>query len=152
RPSQAIMDIAPTPTPPPGSAQPHVAVVGGGIAGMSAAIELAERGLRVTLLEAANMLGGKVRGWRDADGDSVEHGLHGWWLEYANFRDLLARAGLTANLTELVGPFTILHRDGIVDRLTFSDLPSPFHVLGALGGLKSVGLRGKISAIPAGLA
>lgn len=131
---------------------PHGVVVGGGVAGLSAAIELAERGVEVTLLEAGNTLGGKVKGWRDSEGNSLEHGLHGWWLEYTNFRDLLARTGLTANLTEPVGPFTVIHRDGLVDRLAFSDLPSPFHVVGMLRGLKSVGLRGKLSSMRAGLA
>ncbi len=130
---------------------PGVVVVGGGVAGISAAIELAERGLRVTVLEGAETLGGKVKGWRDPQGYSLEHGLHGWWLEYTNFRELLERVGLTKNLTKPVGPFTVIHRNGIVDRLTFGRLPSPFHALGALRGLKSVGLRGKLSAIRAGL-
>jgi isorenieratene synthase len=136
----------------PGDRRSHVLVVGGGVAGLSAAIELAERGLKVTLLEASETVGGKVRGWRDAGGHSVEHGLHGWWLEYTNFRDLLTRVGLKDNLTELIGPFTVIHRNGPVDRLTFSNLPSPFHVFGMLRGLKSVSLRGKLSAIRAGLA
>ena len=106
----------------------HIVVIGGGVAGVSAAIELAERGMRVTLLEAADTLGGKVKGWRDAEGYSIEHGLHGWWMDYTNFRDLIARVGITSNLTEPIGPFTVIHRDGIVDRLTFSRLPSPFHI------------------------
>ena len=133
------------------SSTAHVVVVGGGVGGISAAIELAERGLSVTVLERAGALGGKVRGWRDKDGYSLEHGLHGWWLDYGNFRDLLERVGAKTNLTAPVGPFTIVHRNGIVDRLTFSDRSSPFHVLGALRGLKSVGWRGKFSAIRAGL-
>ena len=45
----------------PGSPQPpHVVVVGGGIAGMVAARELAVGGVGVTLLEASAVLGGKV--------------------------------------------------------------------------------------------
>jgi gamma-glutamylputrescine oxidase len=48
-------DTAPLPAPAPtlqGSEEADVAVVGGGLAGLSAAIELAQRGLRVSLLEA----------------------------------------------------------------------------------------------------
>ncbi|NLI00895.1 MAG: CoB--CoM heterodisulfide reductase iron-sulfur subunit A family protein [Chthonomonadales bacterium] len=39
---------------------PHVVVIGGGIAGMSAAVALAERGIGVTLIEASDRLGGRV--------------------------------------------------------------------------------------------
>jgi len=39
---------------------PHVAVIGGGIAGMSAAIALAKRGIGVTLIEKADTMGGRV--------------------------------------------------------------------------------------------
>src|SRR4051812_42845202 len=41
----------------------RVVVVGGGLAGIAAATELAERGLQVTLLERARHLGGKAAGW-----------------------------------------------------------------------------------------
>ncbi|KUF08070.1 FAD-dependent oxidoreductase, partial [Leucobacter sp. G161] len=43
------------------TASPHVAVVGGGVAGLVAARELALAGARVTVLEAAPELGGRVR-------------------------------------------------------------------------------------------
>ncbi|MDQ3988127.1 MAG: FAD-dependent oxidoreductase, partial [Actinomycetota bacterium] len=38
-------------------------VVGAGVAGVSAAVVLAERGVRVTLLEAADTLGGRLGAW-----------------------------------------------------------------------------------------
>ena len=38
-------------------------IVGGGIAGMSAAVVLAERGVAVTVLEAAEHLGGRLGAW-----------------------------------------------------------------------------------------
>jgi len=40
-----------------------VAIVGGGIAGISAAIILGERGFDVDLFEANNYLGGKLGAW-----------------------------------------------------------------------------------------
>jgi gamma-glutamylputrescine oxidase len=62
----------PPPHPPlAGEAHCDVAVVGGGLAGLSAAIELAGRGFAVTLLEAGR-LGGGASG---RNGGQVIHGL-----------------------------------------------------------------------------
>jgi phytoene desaturase len=49
-----------------GAAARHVAVVGGGFAGMAAALRLAASGARVTLLEREPRLGGKAGEWCDA--------------------------------------------------------------------------------------
>eukprot|EP00927_Polykrikos_kofoidii_P035498 TRINITY_DN30051_c0_g1_i1.p1 TRINITY_DN30051_c0_g1~~TRINITY_DN30051_c0_g1_i1.p1 ORF type:complete len:802 (+),score=122.66 TRINITY_DN30051_c0_g1_i1:246-2651(+) len=58
---------------PPERAQ-SVVVVGGGLAGMVAALRLAEAGCRVTLLEGQPYLGGKVVGYIDAEtGEAREH-------------------------------------------------------------------------------
>jgi isorenieratene synthase len=76
----------------------HVVVVGGGLAGISAASDLAERGFRVTLFERAPHLGGKVGGWNvRALGEDwpVEHGFHGFFAQYYTLRGLLERAGAT---------------------------------------------------------
>ncbi|MEH1015274.1 FAD-dependent oxidoreductase [Micromonospora sp. CPCC 206060] len=72
-----------------------VVVAGGGIAGMSAAVVLAERGVRVTVLEAAPTLGGRLGAWPDtlADGTGqiVEHGFHAFFRQYYNWRSVLRR-------------------------------------------------------------
>ena len=39
----------------------HVVVVGGGITGLACALELADAGIEVTVLEAADRLGGNIR-------------------------------------------------------------------------------------------
>lgn len=77
---------------------PHpvdVVVVGGGIAGMSAAVVLAERGVRVTVLEAAPTLGGRLGAWPEtlADGERQmnEHGFHAFFRQYYNWRSILRR-------------------------------------------------------------
>ncbi len=59
------------------AAHPHVVVIGGGPAGMAAAIAAADAGARVTVLEAGMRLGGQY--WRHgatADGGAALH--HGW--------------------------------------------------------------------------
>ena len=41
----------------------RVIIIGGGLAGMSAATALAQLGISVTLLEKENQLGGHVKNW-----------------------------------------------------------------------------------------
>lgn len=62
-------------TLPAAGQTPHVAVVGGGIAGMGAAVCLAERGVRVTLLERDDRLGGRVSAWPVSASDQPDQGL-----------------------------------------------------------------------------
>lgn len=74
----------------------RVLVVGGGLAGLSAALELAERGYSVEVREAAPVLGGRLstRTERLRTGTfQVEHGLHMWFHQYYNSFDVLARLG-----------------------------------------------------------
>jgi uncharacterized protein with NAD-binding domain and iron-sulfur cluster len=55
-----------------------VAVLGGGIGGLTAAHELAERGYDVTVFEANDRFGGKARSMPIADRPSALHGEHGF--------------------------------------------------------------------------
>ena len=59
----------------PARANARVAVVGGGWAGLSAAVTLAEAGRQVTLFEMAPQLGGRARRV-DTDGQSFDNGQH----------------------------------------------------------------------------
>ncbi len=74
----------------------HVVVVGGGPAGLSAALVLASRGVRVTLLEKSDGLGGKARG----TGDSQRHdgpaaSAHGCWPGHLHLGLLLDQHDLS---------------------------------------------------------
>lgn len=101
---------------------PRVAVVGGGIAGVAAAVALAERGVEVELLEREGQLGGRVGGWPIAlaDGSQVtmNRGFHAFFQQYYNLRALLRRVD---------APLTPLHDYPLVDahgnRDTFVGLP-----------------------------
>jgi uncharacterized protein with NAD-binding domain and iron-sulfur cluster/nitrite reductase/ring-hydroxylating ferredoxin subunit len=112
-------------------AEVDVVIVGGGLAGLSAGVSLAARGVRVTVLERGSAVGGKLAAWRDADGDTVEHGVHGWWTQYFNFFDLMRQVGVRPE-DVLVGPVdtAYVHEDGAVAnlRLPERELPSPLYL------------------------
>ena len=81
----------------------RVVIVGGGLAGLVAAIELASRRLDVTLLERAGHLGGKLGGWNvTVDGEvfPTEHGFHGFFSNYYNLTEHIEAAGAMGSLEQ----------------------------------------------------
>ena len=73
-----------------------VAVIGGGIAGLSAACNLSERGFEVHLYEKEPYLGGKVGSWLfNSNGQQLrtEHGFHGFFRQYYNLRNFMKKIG-----------------------------------------------------------
>lgn len=77
-----------------------VLVIGGGIAGLTAAYELSSRGYSVALRESASIFGGRLhtRKEKNSSGSfSVEHGLHMWFFQYYNFKRLIGELGLSDN-------------------------------------------------------
>jgi isorenieratene synthase len=104
---------------------PRAVVVGGGLAGMAAATCLAERGVRVELLEREAYLGGRVGGWRTAlrEGSTVpmNRGFHAFFRQYYNVRALLRRADPELDGLVALADYPLVHRDGYRD--TFAGLP-----------------------------
>jgi isorenieratene synthase len=83
------------------SVSKRVAVIGGGIAGISAACNLSERGFEVHLFEKEHFLGGKVGSWLfDSNGETLrtEHGFHGFFRQYLNLRNFLKKIGADKHL------------------------------------------------------
>jgi len=88
----------------PAGASPRVAVVGAGVAGIAAAVTLAERGFAVTLLERNAYLGGKCGAWPVTVGDetqSVDHGFHAFFRHYYNLSELLKKTGVAEHLVPI---------------------------------------------------
>lgn len=72
----------------------HVAVVGGGFAGLAAAVRLAREGVRVTLLERRPFLGGRTYSFtHPATGEVLDNGPHVLMGAYAEALDFLAEIG-----------------------------------------------------------
>jgi len=66
-----------------------VAIIGGGLSGLSCAKYLSDAGHAATVYEARDVLGGKVSAWQDEDGDWIETGLHIFFGAYPNMMNLL---------------------------------------------------------------
>ena len=72
----------------------RVAIVGGGLSGLACAKYLVDAGHRPVVLEARDVLGGKVSAWQDEDGDWIETGLHIFFGAYPNMMNLFAELGI----------------------------------------------------------
>ena len=66
----------------------RVAIAGAGLAGLSCAKYLADAGHTPVVVEARDVLGGKVAAWKDEDGDWYETGLHIFFGAYPNMLQL----------------------------------------------------------------
>jgi len=80
-----------------GQMQDHttdVAVIGGGFTGLSAAWELARKGVPVTVLEAEQELGGLAAAF-DVGGEKLDRFYHHWFTNDRAVMDLIAELGLT---------------------------------------------------------
>ena len=96
----------------------RVGVLGGGVAGLAAATALAERGVAVTLLEAQDQLGGRVRSWpvEHPDGPAtMSRGFHAFFRQYYNLRALLRRADPDLSRLIPLGDYPLVSADGYRD-------------------------------------
>src|SRR5512140_626658 len=110
------------------SSNVDVLVVGGGLAGLTAAVGLADSGLRLTVIERDSRLGGRAMSWTDAKtGDPVHIGPHILLSEYPNMLALLQRCGTRDKVVGQKGRF-IRRVDGrdVID-MTMARLPPPLH-------------------------
>ncbi|HXY81010.1 MAG TPA: hydroxysqualene dehydroxylase HpnE [Gaiellaceae bacterium] len=98
----------------------RVAVVGGGLAGLAAALELVDAGAEVTLLEARPTLGGAVQTLPQREGDPEpppDNGQHialGCFTEYLRFLDRIGEGGSYVR-TRLALP--VIAEDGSVSAI-----------------------------------
>ena len=88
--------------------QKSIAVVGAGPAGMSAAIEAAERGHKVTLFDKAKMIGGQLNLAKMVPGKEEFWGLVDW------FSEMLKSSGAEVKLGELVTSSDVIDFDEVI--------------------------------------
>jgi hydroxysqualene dehydroxylase len=134
---------------PPAIPRFSAIVVGGGCAGLSAACALAERGARVTVLEARPALGGRATAFTDPHtGERVDNGQHiimGCYHETFRF---LRRIGAEDHLRlqrELA--VDIIERNGRRSRLVCPPLPSPLHLMAGVIDWEALRWRDRLSIL-----
>jgi squalene-associated FAD-dependent desaturase len=111
-------------------------VVGGGVAGLAAAVRLADRGREVTVLERAREAGGRIgRVDPPTGGPPIDHGQHLLLGCYRETLSLLRRLGSAPDLRPVDGPTPFVSADGAVHPYRVGALPAPLHLAPALAGL-----------------
>jgi squalene-associated FAD-dependent desaturase len=123
-----------------------VAVVGGGLAGIAAAVACAEAGAEVELFEARPRLGGATFSIR-RNGHWLDNGQHVALRCCTAYRRLLVTLGTERHL-ELQPRLSIPVLDGTGARATFgrTALPAPLHLAGALLGYRHLSVRERLAA------
>lgn len=122
----------------PGQASPgaavRVGIIGAGLAGLSAGLELADRGHEVELLERRPWAGGSTHSIRDGEtGDEVDNGQHVFMqctTAYGAFLERIGTLGLTHRQDRLHVP--VFDADGTRSDLRAAKLPLGLHLAPAL--------------------
>jgi len=126
---------------------PTAIVAGGGLAGLAAALALAEAGFRVRLFEARAVLGGRASSFVPPDGgDPIDNGQHILLGCCTNLLDFYTRLGVR-DLIRFHREFHCVERGGRVSRLHAGWLPAPWQVAGSFLRLPFLGLGDKLAVL-----
>jgi squalene-associated FAD-dependent desaturase len=125
-----------------------VLIIGGGFAGLSAAVALCERGFAVTVLERRNHLGGRAYSFTDpTTGDTVDNGQHLFMGCYDQTIAFLKKIGCLEKLKfQERTQIDFLDAENGIDAFVCPPLPAPLHVLAGLFKLKGLTLGDKLRA------
>ncbi len=126
----------------------RAAIIGGGWAGLAAAVELATAGVQVTVFEAARQLGGRARSV-EIQGRRLDNGQHILVGAYRETLRLMQAVGADPNrlLKRLPLELSFPARQPVPFHLRLPRLPSPLHLAAGLLMARGVGLGEKFRAV-----
>jgi hydroxysqualene dehydroxylase len=131
-----------------------VLIIGGGLAGLAAGVELAREGRRVRLLEQKLHLGGRARSFRDpTTGSVVDNGQHLFMGCYHSTRRFFETIGTLDRVRFQTGlEVKFLDANGRLTSLHCPNLPSPWHLFMGVLRSASFSLREKMQVLRLGRA
>ncbi|MER2506758.1 MAG: hydroxysqualene dehydroxylase HpnE [Azonexus sp.] len=119
-----------------------VAVIGGGWAGLAAAVELTAAGVSTTLFEAGRVPGGRARSI-SVDGRRLDNGQHILLGAYRDILEVMRRIGADPEQLFERRPLQVIDDAGF--RMALPKWPAPLNVAWALLTAHGVGWREKIA-------
>src|SRR6202161_865670 len=128
-----------------------VIVIGGGLAGLSSAVALAEAGFRVRLLEKRPHLGGRAASYVLPGGEHVDNCQHVTLGCCTNLEDFYRRVG-AANQIRFFDRLIFATPDGKRGVIAASKLPPPLHMAFSFSFYPLLGLADKFAIAQALLA
>jgi squalene-associated FAD-dependent desaturase len=132
------------------NSKPHIAIIGGGCAGLSAAAALVDRGFKVTLFEASPYLGGRAR-TVESKQHTLDNGQHILLGAYRQTLALLHKVGVPIDESFLRLPLHINmqsnHGHSVFKLKSTRLLPAPLHLLFGLLGCQGLSWQERIKAI-----
>lgn len=122
-----------------------IGIVGAGLAGMIAAMDLADAGHKVELFEVRPFVGGKVSSWKDKQGNHIEMGLHVFFGCYYNLFGIMKRTGgFDKNLRIKEHVHTFVNAGGKTGALDFRfPIGAPVSGLQAFARTEQLGVEDK---------
>ena len=110
-----------------------VVIVGGGLAGLTAAVGLGGQGVDCVVVERESILGGRARSWTDAEtGDPVHIGPHIFLSEYPNMLKLLDVVGGRERIIWQDEQSILLVEGQEEIEMRMAKLPAPLHFVPSL--------------------
>lgn len=129
-----------------------VAIVGGGVAGLAAAVRAAEAGWSPILIETRTMLGGRATSFTDVrSGEELDNSQHIVMGCCTNILDLYERLGVL-DAIEWHQTLHFARGGGASDALTIGSLPAPLHYARSFARMKLFTLSEKAAISRAFLA